>query len=79
MKHAHVVLSDGETFLASLALALELSEQVQRAAEAIKLDSLFIDERFGSLDPDTLSTVSDAIQRQQTTGRMVGIFRMSIL
>lgn len=66
-------LSGGETFLASLALALELSSQVQRAAGAIQLDSLFIDEGFGTLDPETLSTVSDAIQRLRETGRMVGI------
>ncbi|HJX30089.1 MAG TPA: SMC family ATPase, partial [Thermoanaerobaculia bacterium] len=48
-------LSGGETFLTSLALALELSDQVQRAVGAVNLDSLFIDEGFGTLDPDTLA------------------------
>jgi exonuclease SbcC len=66
-------LSGGETFLASLALALELSEQVTRAAGAIPLDSLFIDEGFGSLDPETLETVTTAIEALPVHGRMVGI------
>ncbi|HEX7839581.1 MAG TPA: SbcC/MukB-like Walker B domain-containing protein, partial [Kofleriaceae bacterium] len=66
-------LSGGETFLASLALALQLSEQVQRAAGAVRLDSLFIDEGFGTLDPETLATVSDAIQQLGRGHRMVGI------
>lgn len=66
-------LSGGETFLTSLALALELSEHVQRSVGAVRLDSLFIDEGFGTLDPDTLALVSDAIQRLRVGGRMVGI------
>ncbi len=66
-------LSGGETFLASLALALELSEQVQRAAGAVHLDSLFIDEGFGTLDPETLDTVAAAIEMLPVGGRMVGI------
>lgn len=66
-------LSGGETFLASLALALQLSEQIQRAAGAVRLDSLFIDEGFGTLDPETLATVSDAIQQLGRGQRMVGI------
>jgi exonuclease SbcC len=66
-------LSGGETFLASLALALELSEQVQRAAGAVTLDSLFIDEGFGSLDPEALDVATDAIQSLPHGGRMVGI------
>lgn len=66
-------LSGGETFLTSLALALQLSEQIQRAAGAVRLDSLFIDEGFGTLDPETLATVSDAIQQLGRGHRMVGI------
>lgn len=65
-------LSGGETFLASLALALALSERVQ-AAGGVMLDSLFIDEGFGSLDPQSLNTAIDAIESLQTGGRMVGV------
>ncbi len=66
-------LSGGETFLASIALALELSEQIQRQAGAVTLDSIFIDEGFGSLDPETLETVASAIESLPTGGRMVGL------
>ncbi len=66
-------LSGGETFLASLALALELSDQVQRAVGAVHLDSLFIDEGFGTLDPDALDLVAETIQALRVGGRMVGI------
>ena len=66
-------LSGGETFLASLSLALELSRQVQDAAGAVHLDSLFVDEGFGTLDPDTLATVSETIQSLQVSGRVVGV------
>jgi DNA repair protein SbcC/Rad50 len=66
-------LSGGETFLASLALALQLSEQVQKAAEATKLDSLFIDEGFGTLDPEALDAAASAIESLRVGGRMVGI------
>ena len=66
-------LSGGETFLASLSFALELSRQVQDAAGALNLDSLFIDEGFGTLDPDTLATVSETIQSLQVAGRIVGV------
>jgi exonuclease SbcC len=66
-------LSGGETFLTSLALALELSDQVQRAVGAVNLDSLFIDEGFGTLDPDTLALVSETLQGLRVGGRMVGI------
>jgi exonuclease SbcC len=66
-------LSGGETFLASLALALQLSDQVQKAAGATPLDSLFIDEGFGTLDPETLDAAAGAIENLPIGGRMVGI------
>ncbi len=66
-------LSGGETFLASLALALQLSEQVQQAAGAIKLDSIFIDEGFGTLDAETLDVVAGAIEGLRDSNRTVGI------
>lgn len=66
-------LSGGETFLASLSLALELSQQIQRAAGAVHLDSLFIDEGFGTLDPEALETIAGALEDLQVGGRMVGI------
>jgi exonuclease SbcC len=57
-------LSGGETFQASLALALALSDQLAElsAAGGIKLDAIFLDEGFGSLDADTLETVASTIQ-----------------
>jgi exonuclease SbcC len=66
-------LSGGETFLASLALALELSAQVQRTLGAVHVDCLFIDEGFGTLDPETLRVAADAVRGLQVSGRMVGI------
>jgi exonuclease SbcC len=56
-----------------VSLALELSEQIQREAGAVSLDSIFIDEGFGSLDPETLEIVAEAIESLPTGGRMVGI------
>ena len=66
-------LSGGETFLTSLALALELSARVQNAAGALRLESIFIDEGFGTLDSDALETVAGAIESLPVGGRMVGI------
>jgi exonuclease SbcC len=68
-------LSGGETFLASLALALALSDQIaDLAAEgAPRLESIFLDEGFGTLDPETLDVVVDAIESLHATGRMVGL------
>ena len=65
-------LSGGEMFLASLALAFGLSETVQSFAGGIHLDSLFIDEGFGSLDRETLDTAMDAIARVRED-RLLGI------
>jgi exonuclease SbcC len=68
-------LSGGETFQASLALALALSDQLAElsAAGGIKLDAIFLDEGFGSLDADTLETVAGTIESLSSSGRMVGI------
>jgi exonuclease SbcC len=66
-------LSGGETFLASLSLALQLSEEILRTAGAVQIDSLFIDEGFGTLDVEALDVVAEAIESLRTGGRMVGI------
>ncbi|MDU4473561.1 MAG: SMC family ATPase [Staphylococcus epidermidis] len=66
-------LSGGETFQASLALALGLSEVVQQESGGITLDSMFIDEGFGTLDQETLETAIDTLINLKSSGRMVGI------
>ncbi|TMR07435.1 SMC family ATPase [Actinomadura soli] len=69
-------LSGGETFQASLALALALSDQIARlgGGAARSLDSIFLDEGFGTLDPATLDTVATTLERLTSGGdRMVGI------
>lgn len=66
-------LSGGETFMASLAMALGLAEVVQADAGGIGLESLFIDEGFGSLDEETLEHVMAALSRLQGEGRRVGV------
>ena len=66
-------LSGGETFQASLALALGLSEIVQQESGGISLQSMFIDEGFGTLDQETLETALDTLVNLKSTGRMVGI------
>ncbi|MFD1113616.1 AAA family ATPase [Sphaerisporangium aureirubrum] len=69
-------LSGGETFQAALALALALSEQVSGlgAVASRGLDSIFLDEGFGTLDPATLDIVASTLERLATSGdRMVGL------
>ena len=69
-------LSGGETFLASLALALALAGSVRDlagTAAASRLDAIFIDEGFGALDPETLDVVVDALERLREGDRMVGV------
>jgi exonuclease SbcC len=68
-------LSGGETFLASLALALSLAGQVRALSSTARarLDSLFIDEGFGSLDRQAVDLVVDALERLGADGRMIGV------
>jgi exonuclease SbcC len=66
-------LSGGEGFMASLALALGLSDVVQAYAGGVQLDTLFIDEGFGSLDPESLDMAMKALIDLQQRGRMVGV------
>ncbi|GAA4564441.1 AAA family ATPase [Planotetraspora kaengkrachanensis] len=76
MRRSARTLSGGETFQAALALALALSSQVAglSAAAARSLDSIFLDEGFGTLDPATLDTVATTLERLASSGnRMVGV------
>ncbi|WP_042397598.1 AAA family ATPase [Streptacidiphilus carbonis] len=66
-------LSGGESFFASLALALGLADVVTDEAGGMPLDTLFIDEGFGSLDEDTLEDVLDVLDRLRERDRAVGI------
>ena len=66
-------LSGGEQFLASLSLAFGLSDIVQSYSGAVELESIFIDEGFGSLDGETLDTAMKALAEIQQSGRLVGI------
>ncbi len=66
-------LSGGESFLAALALALSLSEVVQDLAGGRPLESLFIDEGFGNLDPEALEQALSVLTRLKAGGRLVGL------
>ncbi len=67
-------LSGGEMFLASLSLALGLSDEVQSTSGGIQLDTMFVDEGFGSLDTDgTLAQAIDALVDISAQGRLIGI------
>ena len=68
-------LSGGETFQASLALALALSSQISALAAAgtARLDSIFLDEGFGTLDPETLEVVATTLETLAQGERMVGV------
>jgi exonuclease SbcC len=66
-------LSGGESFMASLALALGLADVVAAEAGGTQLDTLFIDEGFGSLDSETLDAVMDSLDELRKGGRVVGL------
>lgn len=66
-------LSGGETFQASLALALGVADAVQQHAGGRRLDALFVDEGFGTLDPDALELAMDTLDSLRAGGRMVGV------
>ncbi|MFF2084614.1 AAA family ATPase [Nocardia sp. NPDC058176] len=66
-------LSGGETFMASLALALGLADVVAAESGGVVLDTLFIDEGFGSLDADTLDAVMGVLDELRAGGRVVGV------
>jgi exonuclease SbcC len=66
-------LSGGETFIASLALALGLADVVREENGGVDLQTLFVDEGFGSLDQEALQQVLDQLDALRTRGRVVGV------
>ncbi|WP_026545850.1 SMC family ATPase [Arthrobacter sp. 35/47] len=66
-------LSGGESFMASLALALGLADVVQQESGGLDIETLFVDEGFGSLDEQSLEQVMDALENLRDGGRVVGL------
>lgn len=72
-RRAAATLSGGEGFMAALSLALGLADVVQARSGGIRLDTLFVDEGFGTLDPESLDAALNALLDLRASGRMVGI------
>ena len=66
-------LSGGESFKASLALALGMADEIQSSAGGIKLDTMFIDEGFGSLDDESLAQAMQALSGLTEGNKLIGI------
>lgn len=66
-------LSGGESFIAALALSLSLADVIQMQSGSVKIDALFIDEGFGSLDSESLETAMEALESIEGQGKMIGI------
>ncbi|MFR7755514.1 MAG: SbcC/MukB-like Walker B domain-containing protein, partial [Bacteroidales bacterium] len=66
-------LSGGETFQASLSLALGLSDEIQSMAGGIQMDAMFVDEGFGTLDEETCQLAVDVLGKLSSDDRMIGI------
>ncbi len=66
-------LSGGESFIAALSLAMGLSEEIQSSAGGIRMDTMFVDEGFGSLDENALQQAYQALASQTEGSRLIGI------
>lgn len=73
VQRSTTTLSGGESFMAALAIALSLAEVVQNRAGGAKIEALFIDEGFGSLDNSTLAQAIEALRSVEAGGRLVGV------